>query len=162
MVGSSPGYVVIETTPKVWTWRRDKFLIITAKLEPSEPPIPAEPITTAALVPPILSPVKSITSSLPDFALGRTFKGHSSWVTSVAFSADGQRLASGSWDQTVKFWDVSTGRELITVASKMKEVQALALSRDGHWLAAENSSNTVTIWDATTGREKPRMHLYLV
>ncbi len=126
--------------------------IITPKLEPSEPPIPAEPIKTAALIPP-LSPVKSITPSLPDFALRSTLKGHSGWVTSVAFSADGQRLASGSWDQTVKFWDVSTGQELVTVASKMKEVQALAFSRDGHWLAAENSSDTVTIWDATTGRE---------
>jgi hypothetical protein len=127
--------------------------IITATLEPSEPPILAGPSKTAALIPPIHTPVKSIASSLPDFALRSTLKGHSGWVTSVAFSADGQRLASGSWDQTVKFWDVSTGQELVTVASKMKEVQALAFSRDGHWLAAENSSNTVTIWDATTGRE---------
>ena len=130
---------------------------IVAKLEPFEPPILAEPRKTAALVSPIPPPVNSIIPSLvpsiPDFVLERTLKGHSSWVTAVAFSADGQRLASGSWDQTVKFWDVSTGQELGTMASKMKEVQALAFSRDGHWLATENSSNTVILWDATTGRE---------
>ena len=125
---------------------------ISANLEPLEPPILAEPSKTAALTSPIPPPVKSVIPSIPDFVLEHTLKGHSGWVTSVAFSVDGQRLASGSWDQTVKFWDVSTGQELGTLASKMKEVQALAFSRDGHWLATENSSNTVTLWDATTGR----------
>ena len=130
---------------------------IVAKLEPFEPPMLAEPGKTVALVSPILPPVNSLVPSLarsiPDFVLERTLKGHSSWVTAVAFSADGHRLASGSWDQTVKFWDVSTGHELGTMASKMKEVQALAFSRDGHWLATENSSNTVILWDAATGHE---------
>ena len=110
---------------------------IVAKLEPFEPPILAEP-KTAALVSPIPPPVNSLVPSLvrsiPDFVLEHTLKGHSSWVTAVAFSADGRRLASGSWDQTVKFWDVSTGQELGAMASKMKEVQALSFSRDGHWL----------------------------
>jgi len=126
---------------------------ITAKLEPFEPPILAEPSKTAALTSPIPPRVKSIIPSIPDFVLERTLRGHSGWVTTVAFSVDGQRLASGSWDRTAKFWDVSTGQELGTVTSKMKEVQALAFSRDGLWLATENSSNTVTLWDATTGRE---------
>ena len=88
----------------------------------------------------------------PDFVLDRTLKGHSSWVTSLAFSSDGQRLASGSWDQTVKLWDVSTGEEH-TIGSKMQEVQTLAFSRDGRWFAVENASNTVTLWDAATGKE---------
>jgi hypothetical protein len=125
---------------------------IAARLEPFEP-IPAEPTETAALASPNPPAVKSIARSLPDFVLDRTLNGHSGWVTAVAFSADGQRLASASWNQTVVFWDVPTGQELGTVAGKMKEVQALAFSRDGHWLATENSSNTVTLWDAADGRE---------
>ncbi|OHW89558.1 nwd1 protein, partial [Colletotrichum incanum] len=36
-------------------------------------------------------------------------KGHSNWVRSVAFSADGQQLVSGSGDNTVKLWDTATG-----------------------------------------------------
>jgi WD40 repeat protein len=127
---------------------------IVAKLEPVEPPPLTEPAKAPsfafkAAIPRMASP------SVPDFTLYRTLKGHSGWVTGVAFSADGQRLASGSSDQTVKFWDVPTGQES-TVASKIKEVQALAFSRDGHWLAAENSINTVRVWDAATGRELRR------
>jgi len=125
---------------------------IAAKLEPFELPPLTGPAKAPSLafnptIPGIASP------SVPEFVPYRTLKAHSGWVTGVAFSADGQRLASSSSDQTVKFWDVPTGQETSTVASRIKEVQALALSRDGHWLAAENSSDTVTIWDAATGQQ---------
>jgi WD40 repeat protein len=135
--------------------KSDETYTITAKLEPFGPPTLSAPATAPVLaVPPtILAPVTSTLSSLPDFELDRTLKGHSGWVTTVAFSSDGQRLASGSWDETVKFWDVATGEQLGIVDSKTKEVQALAFSHDGHWLATENSSNTVTLRDASTGRE---------
>jgi WD40 repeat protein len=56
-----------------------------------------------------VAPASPIKSS-PDFVLDRTVKGHSSWVTGVAFSSDNRRLASGSWDETVKVWDVPTGQ----------------------------------------------------
>ena len=42
----------------------------------------------------------------------RTLAGHSSYVTSVAISADGKRVVSGSWDKTVKIWDVETETEV--------------------------------------------------
>lgn len=121
--------------------------------DPVEPQV--DPLNSAifAAASPIIPPIKPAANSVPDFVLDRTLKGHSGWVTGVAFSSDGRRLASGSWDQTVKFWNVPTGEELNTVGSKMKEVQALAFSRDGRWLAAENSRDTVTVWDTTTGRE---------
>jgi WD40 repeat protein len=117
-------------------------------VEPAKPAVPAAILPSA---PPM--PIRAVTVSHPDFVLEHTLESHAGWVTVVAFSPDGRRLASGSWDQTVKFWDVPTGQELSTVRSKMKGVQALAFSRDGHWLAAENSSDTVMLWNATTGRE---------
>jgi hypothetical protein len=121
----------------------------TAGLEPLD--LPMEPARADLLaVVPVIAPM--IKSSPPDFVLDRTLKGHSDWVTGVAFGSYG-RLASGSWDQSVKFWDVLTGQELRGLSGKVKEVQALTFSRDGNWLAAENSSNTVTLWNATTGQE---------
>jgi WD40 repeat protein len=104
-------------------------------------------------VPLTLPPTPRLESALPEFVLGRTFDGHSGWVTSIAFTPDGQRLASGSRDETVKFWEVPSGEQLNTVARKIRGVEALAFSRDGHLLAAENSADAVTVWDATTGQE---------
>jgi WD40 repeat protein len=132
-----------------------KTSTVTAKLEPMEMPVltvrPKAPVLE--LAPAIPAPLTSTRLSPPNFALERTLKAHSGWVTTIAFSADGQRLASGSWDRTVKFWEVASGEKLSTVTSNMKEVQSLVFSRDGHWLATENSANTAVLRDANTGQE---------
>jgi Tol biopolymer transport system component len=98
------------------------------------------------------SPIRPGGLSAPDFVLERTFKGHSNWVTAIAFAPSG-RLASGSWDKTVKFWDVRTGSELEGLRGRPTHVQAMAFSRDGRWLAAENSIYAVSIWDVSSGEQ---------
>jgi len=132
-----------------------KTSTINAKLDPLELPTLSEPakapvLSLATAVP---MPVILTRPQPPDFVLDRTFKGHNGWVTAVTFSPDGRRLASGSWDRTLKFWEVSTGEPLGAVAHDMKEVQALAFSRDGRWLATENSSDTTSLRDPSTGQE---------
>ena len=57
----------------------------------------------------------SITSLPSSSSLERTLKGHSSQVFSLTFSPDGKTLASGSADNTIKLWNLSTGQQLRTL-----------------------------------------------
>jgi WD40 repeat protein/serine/threonine protein kinase len=83
----------------------------------------------------------------------RTLEGHTHHVTSVAFSPDGQYLASGSADRTVKIWDSATGKELFTLKCPEGPVFSVAFSPDGQRLASDGGDGTVKIWDRATGKE---------
>lgn len=70
---------------------------------------------------------------------------------SVALSADGQRLASGSNDRTVKLWDTTTGTCIATLEGHSGGITSVALSADGQRLASGSDDGTVELWDTTTG-----------
>src|SRR5262249_24084332 len=55
-----------------------------------------------------------------------THKGHTDAVHSVAFSADGKRIASGSSDKTVKVWDAQTGQQVLTLKGHTDGVHSVA------------------------------------
>jgi WD40 repeat protein len=77
-----------------------------------------------------------------------TFGGHVGEVSSVRFSPDGQTVASGSWDTTVKLWDPLTCDERMTLRSHQTPVFALAFAPSGGRLASAGRDGTVLIWDA--------------
>jgi WD40 repeat protein len=81
----------------------------------------------------------------------QTLEGHSGGVTSVAFSHDSTRLASASYDNTVKMWDASTGACLQTLEGHSGGVTSVAFSHDSTRLASASYDNTVKMWDASTG-----------
>jgi tricorn protease-like protein len=72
---------------------------------------------------------------------------------SVAFSPDGRRLASGSWNNTIKLWDVATGQEVRTLSGHNSGVLSVAFSPDGRLLASASGDHTVKLWDVETGQE---------
>jgi WD40 repeat protein len=85
-----------------------------------------------------------------------TLKGHSGHVAGVTFSPDGSRLASASWDGSVRVWNAETGQVVRTLRKNGPAAQfhSVAFSPDGQRLASLDSAGMVVMWDAATGQEQ--------
>jgi eukaryotic-like serine/threonine-protein kinase len=79
--------------------------------------------------------------------------GSFSKFTSVAFSPDGKRLSTASWDKTLKVWDAETGQELRTLQGHTARAQAVTYSPDGRRLVSTAQDNSIKVWDPESGQE---------
>ncbi len=82
----------------------------------------------------------------------QTLIGHTNTVQSVAFAPDGRTLASGSWDDTIKLWDVnphdaSYGACLDTLTGHTSIVWSVSFAPDGQTLVSGSQDRTVKLWD---------------
>jgi hypothetical protein len=113
----------------------------------AEPPAPAPPTASA---PRVMAPANSL-------------RGHRAVVWSVDFSPDGRLLASSSYDNTVRIWDVSTSELKFELpggkrpdgeraAGEIDWVSAVAFSPDGSTVAAGCVDRTIRLYDAGTGQ----------
>ena len=84
-------------------------------------------------------------------ACTQTLEGHGSSVRSVAFSADGRHVVSGSADKTIKIWDCETGTCTQTLEGHGDWVRSVAFSADGRHVVSGSDDQTIKIWDCETG-----------
>ncbi|HUO40164.1 MAG TPA: hypothetical protein VMU34_20985, partial [Mycobacterium sp.] len=82
--------------------------------------------------------IKIVQTPGPDFA--------------VAVSRDGQRIASGGYDKSVRVWDANTGRPALPpLVGHTETVTSVAFSPDGHRIVSGSDDDTLRLWDAKTG-----------
>ncbi|WP_422615955.1 WD40 repeat domain-containing protein, partial [Nodularia spumigena] len=77
---------------------------------------------------------------------------HSSSVRSVAISPDGKTLVSGGY-QTIKLWNLETGKENLTLTGHSDSISSVAISPDGKTLFSGSWDKTIKLWDRETGEE---------
>ncbi|MGI2907547.1 nSTAND1 domain-containing NTPase [Tolypothrix sp. VBCCA 56010] len=90
----------------------------------------------------------------------KTFKGHTVRVLSVSFSPNGKTIASISADETIRIWDVNSGRVIKILNNSvsflpitMEQLGSVSFSPDGKILASASWDNTVKLWDINSGTE---------
>ena len=83
----------------------------------------------------------------PVAATGARFGGHESWVTALTLVPDGKTLLSGSWDGTVRLWNVETGKATAVLEAHESKIYAIAVSRDGKRAASAGGNGEVFLWN---------------
>lgn len=73
------------------------------------------------------------------------------WITALVISPDGKHLISGADDQTVKIWELETGRLIRTLQGHSDAISSVAISPDGKKIASSSDDKTVKLWDVETG-----------
>ncbi|MGF7218657.1 WD40 repeat protein [Spirosoma lacussanchae] len=81
--------------------------------------------------------------------------GHTGSISSMAFSPTGHYAISGSYDKTIRLWEVATGRELHRFDGHTDDIPSVAFSPDGRYFFSGGSlkDNSIRQWSLTTGQE---------
>jgi WD40 repeat protein len=88
----------------------------------------------------------------PSWELSQTIAAHTDWVRCLSFTPDSQTLVSGSFDQSIKLWNVSNRNLIHELKDHHKGVFALAVSADGQTLASGSWDETIKLWNIATGQ----------
>jgi len=83
----------------------------------------------------------------------RILKGHTSEISELAISSDGQRLASKSRNGAIVVWSMDQGKPLIGLESPSPDLSRLSFSLDGRFLVVATQKVGASIWDLETGEQ---------
>jgi small GTP-binding protein len=92
----------------------------------------------------------------------RQFRRDARHIYTVAWSADGQELASGASDHRIRIWDVQTGEVLILLEGHTDDVTGVSFSSDGRLLGAKSDDGTMRLWRMDTFYEVARIRFNVI
>jgi WD40 repeat protein len=78
-------------------------------------------------------------------------EGHTHAVASISFHPQGNLLASGSFDHTLKLWDLEQGKNIATLQGHTGQIRSVTFDPEGRMLVSSSEDGTIRLWDANTG-----------
>ena len=82
-------------------------------------------------------------------------------LPALFFSPDGAILVSGSYDATIRLWDIATGKQLETFDGHTYSITSVAVSPDGSTIASGSVDGTVLLWTSPMGSQSQRESLLM-
>ena len=77
----------------------------------------------------------------------KSLHGHNHFVSSLALNQDGTKLVSGSWDKTIRLWDVATSKTDAIFKGHTKDILCIGFSRDERLIFSGGMDNTLRYWN---------------
>jgi len=77
----------------------------------------------------------------------RSLRGHNHFVSDVVISSDGQFALSGSWDGTLRLWEIATGKTTKRFIGHTKDVLSVAFSSDNRQIVSGSRDRTIKLWN---------------
>jgi len=77
----------------------------------------------------------------------RRLRAHSHFVQDVVMSSDGQFALSGSWDKTLRLWDLSTGQSTRSFIDHTKDILSVAFSADNRQIVSGSRDKSIKLWN---------------
>jgi guanine nucleotide-binding protein subunit beta-2-like 1 protein len=77
----------------------------------------------------------------------RLLSGHGEAVSCTVLSSDGQFALSGSWDKTMRLWDLNTGATVRKFSGHTKDVNAVAFSGDNRQIVSGSRDKSIRLWN---------------
>ena len=77
----------------------------------------------------------------------RSFHGHNHFISSLALNSDSTKLVSGSWDKTIRLWDIESSKSDLLFKGHTKDVLCVGFSHDERLIFSGAMDNTLKYWN---------------